>query len=74
MEMRAEHLDEIPAPRTQLDSCARDTFAHEPIAAEESGWPSVERVSNHGGVDDGEFGEDGEAAAEDAGVVEFSVG
>ena len=74
MEMSAEYLDDIPAPRTQLESCTRNTLSYEPIAAEESGWPAIERVSNHVRIDDGVFGKDGETAAEDAGVVEFSVG
>ena len=72
MQMSAENLDDIPF--TELDSRTRHALAHEPIAPEESGGPAIERVSDHVGVDDGEFGEDGQAAAKDAGVVEFPVG
>ena len=73
MQMRTKHLyhlcfPSIPNPRT----C--HSLPHKPISPIKSGGAPVQRIAEHGALDDGPYGEDGEAAAEDTAVVELAVG
>lgn len=78
MKMRGEYLHNLAVPLSlgsgKLDRSACNTFAYEPVPAKESRWAAVEGIAHHGAFDDGEGGQDGETAAEDAGVVELGVG
>ena len=80
MEMRSKHLDNLPLPLPSARSSrkanrsARNAFTYIPITAKEGRWAAVEGVAHHGAFHDGIRGEDGETAAEDAGVVKFGVG
>jgi len=78
MQVRSEHLHNLAFPLSsntrKPDRSACHTFAYEPVTSEESCWAAIERIAHHGAFDDGEGGQDGETAAEDARVVEFGVG
>lgn len=74
VEMRAEHLDDILVPGSGPDPRTRDALPDVPVSAEEGRGPPVQRVPVHGALLDRPFGQDGQAAAEDAAEVEFPVG
>jgi len=78
MQVRSEYLHYLPFALSlssrKPDRSACNTFTYEPVAAEKSCWAAVERIPHHRAFDDGKGGQDGETAAEDAGVVKFGVG
>lgn len=72
--MSVEDVNDVPLSRAESQPRRRDAFADVPIASPEGSRPSVERVRKHGALFYGPATQDGQAAAERAGVVEFPVG
>jgi len=70
--MCAIYIDERPIG--QLDCGTSYALADIPIAAKESGRSAIERVLDHGRLDDWESGKDDKARAKGARVVEFGIG
>jgi hypothetical protein len=69
--MCAEDVEQLAV--VHADRRARDALADVPISPKEGRRPPVEGVAHHRALDDGPAREDGEAAAEDAAVVELCV-
>lgn len=74
VQVSAKDFDYVLSAWTNSDRGASYTLPHEPVASEESSWAPIKRVVDHARFCNTPFGQDGEAATEDAAVIEFAVG
>lgn len=72
--MSVEDFENVLGTRANPNSRTGDTFTNEPITPEESSWPPVQRITVHGALFNGPFGEDDEAGPKGTGMVSLAVG
>ena len=73
VKMGAEHFGNIIVARPEPNAGAGNTLPYKPVPTEEGCWTAVQGVANHGRLLNRPFGEDNEATAENAAVVEFPI-